>query len=417
MNVFIFFEHITREGVAICDLKNKLEENGFKVWMFSIIFELSKAKFVSIFNRPDIIILPWFVDDVHESIIYTFIKSNPNVKIINLHHEQIGSKSSEKTLIPRTGLTKNGCYHFAWGEYFSNKLLEYGVNQDKIFITGNIRNDASVRTCSIDKNTLANKYGLNPNKRWVLFAENRGWILMHNNPATFEELNKRGMTKKDITNWVDYTKRSLAAFEIEVKKLDDKFFENFEFIYRPHPGTILFDNLGDKVKIISERSIYDWIINCDLFVTCESTSIFEAEMCNKPCVTIDWVDPLPELKMTGVSEYKHINNLNDISIELINDLNNNKSNSKPIYEKYCGKVDGQSVNRVVDSILLIKNINNNISNYDFHGRPFIRNVKQLVYEFVTFIFSKTKILYVLKKPKTAYGESRDIPYIKKNWGK
>lgn len=416
MNVFIFIEHIMREGTSTYELKKEFEKKGFKVWVFSIIFELTKAKVVSLKNIPDIVFLPWFVNEKHESIIYTIIKNNPNVKIINLHQEQIGSISTEKTLIPITQFTKNGCYHFAWGRYFYNKLLENNVDKDKVFITGNIRNDASIGKKSIDRLELAQKYGLDISKKWILFAENRGWILMHNDIATINELEERGMNEKDINDFIDYTKKSLNLFEDNIKTLDKSFFNEFEFIYRPHPGTILFNNLGENVKIIPQNSIYDWIMNCDLFVTCESTSIFEAEMCNKPCLTIDWVNSPNNLKMAGISEYEHINKLEEINLELIDKLSNNSKNYKN-YEKYCGKVDGNSVKRVVETTLKLIEQETNIFNYRIQKRKLIAHIKQFIYEVITYIFAKIKLLYIIKKPRTAYIESRDIPYIKSNWGK
>lgn len=275
MKIIIFYEHYLREWNASQNLKKCFEERNDEVFIYSIIFERTKAYLDSLHNRPDVIFMPWFVDEEHEKLIQPFIKLNPKLIVINLHQEEISSKAQVETLYPKTEYTKNGSYHFVWGEYFKKGLLENGVDENKIIITGNIRNDErNVGEC--DKKEIAKLYGLDINKKWILFAENRGWITHRNDERIKETLRKRGMTSDDIESWIEYTDKSMNAFINEMKSLSTSFAEKYEFIYRPHPGTRFTEVMPSCVHIINDRSIYEWIKCCSLFLTCESTSIFEA---------------------------------------------------------------------------------------------------------------------------------------------
>lgn len=412
MKIIIFYEHLTREWNAIQGLKEIFEKKNCKVWTLSIIFERSKAKLIANINKIDIIIVPWFVDKVHEEILYPIISTNPKIQVINLHHEQIGSKESQHFLIPQSDYARNGVYHFAWGEYFKDLLIANGIDPNKVFVTGNIRNDESIeRTTKTSKEELARIYQLDITKKWILFAENRGWILQHNNEDTFKELIKRGGSREYLDNSVLYNKRSLDGFKSEISTMPHEFFDKYEFIYRPHPGTRLFDTLGKSVKIIADRSIYDWINVCDIFLTCESTSIFEADMCGKPCFTVDWTDKYPDAIMNGVCDYPALNSISELL--QMTDEEITKKCSLHMYERYCGKVDGKSKNRVVAATYNI------FKNGTAHIYPIAKlsikgQIRQLIYEAITWLFVKTTLIYKVHFPKSAYGESRDIPYAKEN---
>ena len=411
MKIIIFYEHLTREWNAIEGLKQLFEKKNCTVWTLSIIFERSKAKFIAHTNKIDVIFVPWFIDTAHEVILFPIISSNPQIKVINFHHEQIGSKISQGVLVPRTEYAKNGVFHLAWGTYFKDFLIDNGVDPDTIFVTGNIRNDESKRKGKISKSDLANLYNLDEDKKWILFAENRGWILQHNNEDTFEELAKRGMSREYLENNVKYTLESLEGFKLEINSLPSDFFEQYELIYRPHPGTRLFESLGNNVKIIADHSIYDWINVCDIFLTCESTSIFEAEMCGKPCFTVGWAEKYPDAIMNGVCAYPSLSSISEI-LNMTDELYLRQNQTK-LYEKYCGKVDGKSKERVVSAAQEICGRKSKQS-FSISKPSFLLQIRQLAYELITWVSVKTTLIYKLHFPKSAYGESRDIPYAKEN---
>ena len=154
MNVIILYQHLVREWDASQRLRALYEEAGDNAIVCSIDFERVKAYKYAKKNIPDVILVPFFVDHEHEEWLSAFIDLNRDVKIINLHQEQIGSKFSVGLMLPRTPFTKNGSFHFAWGEYFKALLLSCGVKEENIIITGNSRNISGTSHIQTKKNWL-----------------------------------------------------------------------------------------------------------------------------------------------------------------------------------------------------------------------------------------------------------------------
>ena len=414
MNIVLFYEHLVREWDAICLLRDRFIEKGNNAKAFSIIFERTKALSFAKKNTPDIVFMPWFMDSEQEEIVSVFVKFNPSVKIINLHHEEIGSKNSEKSIFPTTPYTKNGSFHFVWSEYFKNRLNESGVRDEYIVVTGNIRNDLKINPI-ITRGTLSEKYGLCMAKRWILFAENRGWFLSKDTEAVRTMMAERGVSGEEFTRKSKCERENIDDFSVKLSSLSDKFVENFEFIYRPHPGTSIKYDMPDWVHVISDFSIYDWINSCDLFLTCESTSIFEAEMCGKPCAIVPSLNKPDECdRMIGVWDYPQVNDVSEIDIEKINAISKENLEKGSIYQKYLGKTDGCATERVVDATYQIYNIEPEISCEALSFISKEQQLRQIFYEKITWIMVKLHLLDKLHYPRSAYAEKRDIPYSDEN---
>ena len=412
MNIYIYYEHLAREWESIVQLKNRLESKyKCNVFLYSIIFERFKSYKQAKKNKPDVLLVPWFINETHEPLIEPLIKCNPGLKVINLHQEQISSAAFAPVLVPKTVYALNGMYHVTWGDYYKNILIKNGVEEELISVTGNIRNDAGA-SASASKDALAKEYKLNSKKKWILFAENRGWLLQRNNDAIKMDLIAKGVMREDIDACIEYQQKSLDAFLNHLNSIPDTILNHFEFIYRPHPGTMI-DCKNPKVHVISEKSIYKWIHCCDLFITCESTSIYEAEFCNKPCATFDLIDEPKKLKMPGIDEYYRLDTLHNISDDTINQIIEYQIRHPRIYEKYLGKIDGNSVERLSDYIMEICN-KSNPTMYNVKKPSFYNIIHGYAFENITRIVVKLGILEKIKFPDSAYVESRDIPFSKTN---
>lgn len=414
MNVIILYEHFVREWDAAQRLKALYEEAGDKVGLYSITFERLKACKFAKKNVPDVILVPFLYGQRDEEWLSILFDLNRNVKVINLHHEQIGSKVSGKIQIPQTPFAKNGVFHFAWGEYFKKRLLAGGVKEENIFVTGSARNDFC-NVPHVDKEQLAYSYGLSPSKKWILFAENRGWYVTRNPESARKHLRSLGMTDEHIDRAMREDRENIDAFVKQMRSLTADFGREYEFIYRPHPGTILHYEVPQWVHIISDRSIYDWIACCDLFLTCESTSIFEAEMMGKPCAIVSSINiPDDDNKMTGVWDYPRIDSITEITDSLIERIRSENRSRGIIYTRYFGEVDGNAASRMVEASRTVLNIA-----VDDADKVYVRSTpKQLLrhwlYENITWIMTKTGLLDIVKFPRSAYSSKRDIPYSSEN---
>lgn len=420
IRIILFYEHLTREWDSLQKVKMELERMENTVFIFSILYEKEKALKVAIKEKIDVIVVPWFVDESHEKKMYPFIKFNRKIKIINLHHEQIGSNATQTVFMPKTPYTANGSFHLVWGENFKECLENAQVESNRIYITGNIRTD-STKGVTIGRKELFLQYGIDDKKKCILFAENRGYYIQRISPDLRKELIHRGMTDDLIDARKEYEEKSLSLFLKDLNKLDSSFFDKYEVVYRPHPGTKPPEGIPTNIHVISERSIYDWIFACDLFLTNGSTSIFEAEMCAKPCAVCDTVEEPPLLKVQGLDNYIHIKSIECIDDKLFMKILH-QSEKEKIYVRYSGVTDGLCCRRVADAVMQIANFKNTqeLEQLSFSmAKPSRKErIREIVFEYITRFMVKTNFLYVFKFPRSAYGESGDIPYAKEaSWTK
>lgn len=407
--IIIFYEHINREYEACLRLKNEIENSGahYSVHLLSITFEYSKALKINKRNIIDMVILPWVYVDNDYKLLQPFLRKNKNLYIINLHHEQITSEVTDKALLPRGENARNSVIHFVWGEFFKEKLLDSKVNDNLIYITGNIRND-KLSLGSIDKDELSKEFQLDINKKWILFSENRGWVLSNTERKDNHRL-ALGFSKDDLNERKILTQESLERTLNEFHELPDSFFKDHELIYRPHPGTEAPENIDCRIKIISKYSIYTWISAIDVNVVWSSTTIFESDIKGVPSIVYEPMEHPEKFKPYGINNYPKISKFEQINDELIKYYKDIIAPNK-IFEKYIGLVDGKSVERAQKAITMI--LSEGVKGYnpkiiDYKKRKIFRKI---LFEFITKFFVKFNILEFIKYPNTAYALRNDIPY-------
>jgi len=409
MNIILFYQHITREYLSCCKLKEELEkELGAKVSIYSIDFEYFKAIKEHKKGKVDVIFMPWLAIRENYYFLMPFLKKNPKLITINLHHEQIGSKTSFDVLIPKDKILHNNIYHFCWGEFFAENLAKIGVSNDFIKINGNIRADQSTLILKT-KEELAKEFDLDKSKQWILFAESRDWIWTFGEEDILE-MGKNNCDMNEVRTSIDVHKLYLLKTYEDFKKLPDKFFDKYEIIYRPHPGTVSPIKIDNRIKVNSKHSIYNWINACDIYMCSTSTSIFEAEMMGKVVMICERAEFPSQYQMFGLEKYYNINsilNLNDEEIKKAKEFN-----KKPIYEDYIGKCDGNNIKRTVS---LTKQIfEERKLNMEYIKVPKKFFLRKRLYELVTKFTVKTGLFSKLKFPRSAYRERNDIPFYNNN---
>lgn len=407
-NIIVFYQVINREKKSCMELKKVLEEsNNINVYVFSIDFENDLAIRLSKKVKIDMILMPWMYQDSNYYLMKPYIDNNPNIVIVNLHHEQIASEASLPRMLPSGSYAKNSVVHFIWGEYFREALISVGVKENLIFCTGNIRTDELCNSIK-DRESIAKEFGLDLNKKWILFSENRGWVLTYNVKKEADMINL-GYSKKDVLDRKKIAEESLDITISELNKLDDNFFDKYELIYRPHPGTKASDGISPKIRVIDKYPIAEWLNVIDVNVVWSSTTIFESDLKKIPSFVYEPIPNLKRHKTYGLDEYHMIRSLNEINDELIKDYYKNIA-SKKIYEKYIGKVDGNSVERVKKYIIEI--LDNGIDDYKARQIRYDKKMfyKTILFQKMTRLIVKCGLLEKIKYPKSAYELRKDIPY-------
>ena len=232
--IICFYEILSREYTACDRLRKELENKyGVEVRLFSIAFEYHKAIKYAKKQKVDAIIMPWMYSKREYNFVMPFLDLNKDLVVFNLYHEQIASDETLPITILKDDIVKNNIYHLCWGKYFQDILVKNDTPLNNALVAGNIRLDGAFAT-QMDKDALSQQFNLDKNKKWILFAESRDWVLDEINLTNRIALGLGEDIEKQSFYW---HKKSLEATYSEMELLDDAFFDKYELIYRPHPST------------------------------------------------------------------------------------------------------------------------------------------------------------------------------------
>lgn len=407
MRIVIFYQHIVREKNAVLSIAEKLRSCSHEVFIYSIDFEYMKAVKELSNGMFDVIVMPWMYHEKNYSLMAPFIEKNKDVLIYNLHSEQVYSELTKDVLLPNDKNSRNSIIHLVWGENFMNELINCGVNKNLIFITGNPRADF-VNVKQFSKSDIASEYGYDTKKKWILFSDNRGWVL-NKIDSHKKELMINGVAEKDFDTYAQITIESLTRTLNEFDELPDDFFEKYEIIYRPHPGTPAPAKINHRVRVNCDNSIYDWLHVVDMNIVWSSTTIFESDAMGIPSIVYEPIENLKKFKTVGIERYKKICKLSEINEELFSSALNFQYGKK-IFMDYIGCTDGKNCENIAK---LIDFLGTHIDEYKAGKVPVRRKylLRRYVYEKVTYFFSISGLLKILKFPHSSYEHYTDLPWL------
>lgn len=171
--------------------------------------------------------------------------------------------------------------HFCWGKDYYDWIQELGYRNDETRITGAIQLDfcrKEFRTLYLTKEELSVKYGLPLGKKWIMFISD---FVYTNDKRLLHSLKAGDVDGGDIYDRKQFEEESLDA----IIKWFEKFIadhEDYIVIYRKHPTEIITGKLesiseknNGKFFLISDLSIKEWLFNCDIITTWNSTSVVE----------------------------------------------------------------------------------------------------------------------------------------------
>lgn len=410
--IIFFYEHISREYEAGVRLKKEVEKRNpdFEVYVFSLWFEYGDSLSLLEKHTIDVVIMPWIYHDDDYRYPQPFLEKNKNVYIVNMHHEQIPTKMGEKALLPITENAKNSVLHFAWTELFTQLLIECGVQPQFVFKTGNIRN-SNVQKTELDRTEIAEQFNLDINKKWILLAENRGWVLTYNEGLRNDRI-RRGFLPDDMDELYESTKESMAATLKEFEEIDDSFFEEYELIYRPHPGSISPEIKNSHIKIIDEYPISIWFKVIYANISVSSTSIFESDSIGIPSFVYHPTEFDNKFMPYGMDRYQKIKKITDINDELVETYHKDIKKFK-IFEDYIGRVDVNTIENT--SKVIEKIIKDGVEGYEPKPVPYsLQKVENIIKrEELTRTLVDSNMSDYTKWPPRSYELINDIPYCSK----
>lgn len=395
--VIIFYEHVSREYDACVNLKTEIEkQSDVEVFIYSFQFQVLDSYLLSLKRKIDMIVIPYAYKESSILPIAALINKTPKPYILNLHHEQIGGEFNEHRLFPVDDYTKNHIIHLVWTNWFKEKLIKEGINENLIYVTGNIRTDILINNPqTVSKEKLAGEFNIDPLKRWILLCESGTAVLSTNriDDLANRDYYKNGGYKRE--NLILRNHENKKAFDetlLDMSNLGDSFFDKYEIIYRAHPGTSFTKNIDNRIKVIDKYTIYDWFNVVDLNISRLSTSLFESEMCNVATLRYNPTDYPKVLQTFGLENYRELRSLSLIDDNLI-ELAKQDLKGKQVYDKYLGIADGLSTKRVSGVMADLLNLSNK---YYPRNAIKIKYHKFLIRKILSNIISRLIFIYKLK---------------------
>lgn len=312
VDVLILVEHVARELDVSCAVKYLMAKRfGLHVEIASILevhgFQKTIARY-----QPRVVALPFFyaATDLGPQKV---LQAWPQAVLVNLAYEQIFTKINQAYKAPKDDLTRKNVLHQAWGKFYASYLEEYGVPRLNIFTNGNpfyALYQPPYNAYFVSRAELAQRYKLDPNKRWVFVPENYG-------AAFYGEEKLKDYVKNGQPDAYSYRDFAMASFKEAIKWWQQgTSTPEVEMIIRPRPATprgVFVDTCREALgkapdmHIIKEGTVREWILASDIVMSSYSTTLIEAAVANKPIYMIepihfpdyvqaDWYDLVPQIE-------------------------------------------------------------------------------------------------------------------------
>lgn len=305
VDVVYLYEHAARELDIACAVAARLRKD------YSIYAEIIHwpTGFPGAVRRihPKLVILPFcYTEKSYEALLAYW----RDACFFNATWEQLFYSGNQKAKTPRGEFALNHVIHHAWSEFYADFLIRIGLPEKRIFRNGQpayALYDPPYRLYFCSRSDLADRYHLDPARRWIFFPENYNWAFY--SEATIKRFIASGQSPADVTAMREYCERSLDQVIWWLADVAQK--GEFEVIMRPRPYTTVdeFRSVMEKVlsilpphlHVIQQESVREWILASDLVFSSHSTSLIEAAVAGKPVFMLEPY-PIPDALKVGWQE-------------------------------------------------------------------------------------------------------------------
>jgi len=311
VDVVYLYEHAARELDVACAISARLRKE-YSVDVEVIHWPTGFPNAVTRI-RPRLVVLPFCYTEISFEALLAYWRE---ARFFNITWEQLFYIGNQKAKTPRGEFALNHVIHHAWSRYYADFLIKSGLSEKRIFLNGQpayTLYDEPYRTYFCSRADMAERYHLDPSRRWIFFPENYNWVFY--SEATIKQFVDGGQSPSDIHAMREYCERSLAEV---IQWLSDAARDGqCEVIIRPRPSTTL-DEFRSVVErnvqefpahfhVIQQGSVREWILASDIVFSSHSTSMIEAAVAGKPvfmvepykipaALKVDWQDLLSHVQ-------------------------------------------------------------------------------------------------------------------------
>lgn len=307
---FLFiYEHKVRELENLCLMKYELDRRGYRTKIVYIDDAQNALADAPVYHAKVVCTMACY--DNYTLFWHTkrFVKFE---KVIDLQWENIvytKDEQREDAYKNYWGIGKD-VVHVSWGEQNVKRLLNAAhLEEKKVKLTGHVGMDflrEPLNRYYITRQELFAEYDIPVDKRVILFAS----------PYYGDCLTKEyiaGMCKAFGEDWTEYYK-----FMCESQKVVLEWFEricrehpDIIVIFRPHPGhpSIMANELAKRCtnfRIISDKSVKQWIVACDKVYTGNSSVVVEAFFAKKMCQLLFPFPTTPGFELQLIADSRKI---------------------------------------------------------------------------------------------------------------
>lgn len=286
IDIVFFIEHKDRELDSILAIRRVLKK---KYNISSIV--LHKHFHLHFLNRyrPKICIVPYFLSKEYNPASFIHDLYGDTVIYVSYNWEQLLTYRSKLRKKIKSEYTKKKVIQFIWNKSYIDFLLENGVLNKNIKITGNIAQELLFNLKNKKDNFrkfFSKKYGINKNKKWLFMPMNYGWAFFSD-----RKINKI-MSIGDIyaEKFKKYSRKCFIKYIKFIRQVAERF-NNLEIIIRPHPlisNTLYIKQLTKGSKLLKKNiyinkdlTVKEWIVASDYIGSSWSTSVYDAYLLGK----------------------------------------------------------------------------------------------------------------------------------------
>lgn len=305
IDIVILYEKAQRELDVACALKVLAEDKGLSVEIIQQDHDYGDA--LSNF-RPRVVVLPFCYQNRSNNI---YLMRWRDSIFVNMSWEQFFYPGNKNAKTPRGEFPIRHVFHLSWSDAYSSQLAAIGIPEQRRRQVGNpalALYREPYRHYFAQRAALAETYGLDASKKWVLFPENYNWAFYEE--QMLRQMVKDGQSKEDVEAMREFALRSFAETMSWCKDLVAE--EEIELILRPRPATTpdrmeqrVVETIGPLPKnfhVIQDETVREWILASDIVVSSYSTSLIEAAVAGK---AIAMLEPF-ELPTVLVQSWHHL---------------------------------------------------------------------------------------------------------------
>ena len=235
-------------------------------------------------GQREILLVPFYYDD-EDRRSYLF-ESHRGSCVIDLCYEQFHTANARAFMMPDGRFAREDLHYCTWGPRYRDLLVQHGIDAERVHVVGNPRFDIyHHRNLLWRRDELAARYGLDPDRRWVLIPYNFNVAYLKTRHR--RNLRARGYDVSD--DMVATGARTREAFTAMVRTLSDRY-PDVELVLRVHPAGFESSELYElatrgrkNIHLIADFDIANWITQAALVIVWCSTASLEALVAGVRC--------------------------------------------------------------------------------------------------------------------------------------